>query len=139
MSFSKNINSLKIGIAISTYSEEKTDQSRYDIIEKSLQSLQNILKSCLLNLYVVLVVDGPIPQKHTNILNKFNFPIHQKKVNGGVARAKNTSIKLLLEQSKPFSIRLEAALMMWSLSKLFTNYLVFKNENYIGKCIIIYF
>ena len=99
MSCSKNINSLKIGIAISTYSEEKTDQSRYAIIEKSLHSLQNILKTCPLNVYVVLVVDGPIPQKHTQILNKFDFPIHQKKVNGGVARAKNTSIRLLLEQN----------------------------------------
>ena len=82
MSFSKNINSLKIGIAISTYSEEKTDQSRYAIIEKSLHSLQNILKTCPLNVYVVLVVDGPIPQKHTQILNKFDFQTVYKKYIG---------------------------------------------------------
>ena len=48
MSFNKNINELKIGIAISTYSTKKTEQKRFDIIRKSLRSLEQNLKFILL-------------------------------------------------------------------------------------------
>tara|TARA_B100001093_G_scaffold466432_1_gene484824 strand:+ start:336 stop:1151 length:816 start_codon:yes stop_codon:yes gene_type:complete len=99
MSFSKNLNNLRIGIAVSTYTEEKTDSKRYEIIEKSLQSLDNIIKTTKIKTYVVIVVDGPVPQKHINLLKKYNFEIHLKQENGGVARAKNTSIRLLLEKN----------------------------------------
>ena len=34
MSFTKNLNEIKIGIAISTYTEEKTDAKRYEIIKQ---------------------------------------------------------------------------------------------------------
>lgn len=96
--FNKTLTDIKIGIAISTYTETGTEPERYEIIQRSLNSLRDILKTSLINTYVVLVVDGPVPDKHMNILNKFDFVIHQKKINGGVARAKNTSIRLLLEQ-----------------------------------------
>ena len=99
MSFNKNIDDLKIGIAISTYSTKNTEQKRFDIIRKSLKSLQDNIKDIDLNIYIVIVVDGEVPKKHKQLLNEFKFKIHFKKENGGVAKAKNTSIRLLLEQN----------------------------------------
>lgn len=90
---------MKIGIAISTYTEEKTDSSRYNIIERSLSSLENYVNITKLNLYIVVVIDGKIPSRHQELLKKYNFNIYQKEKNGGVARTKNTSIRLLLEQT----------------------------------------
>ena len=49
MSFKKKLNEIKIGIAISTYTEEKNNAKRYEIIDKSLQSLQEVLKTTKIN------------------------------------------------------------------------------------------
>ena len=99
MTFNKNIDNLKIGIAISTFTEEKTVPKRYEIINSSLNSLQKIINETKLKVYVVMVVDGNIPEKHNKILEQYNFNIFRRKENGGVARTKNTSIRLLLEQN----------------------------------------
>jgi hypothetical protein len=99
MSFTKNLNEIKIGIAISTYTEEKTNAKRYEIIDRSLQSLQEVVKTTKVNTYVVIVVDGKVPEKHMNLINKYNFNVYKRPQNGGVARTKNTSIRLLLEQN----------------------------------------
>ena len=99
MSFTKELNEIKIGIAISTYTEEKTEAKRYEIIERSLQSLQEVVKTTKVKTYVVIVVDGEVPEKHMNLLSKYNFNIFKKSQNGGVARTKNTSIRLLLEEN----------------------------------------
>lgn len=100
-----------IGIAVSTYTQEQTDDFRYNIIEKSFKSLLNFLinsrkryetNEISYNYYVVIVVDGPIPSRHkkllNNIFNNTGIDIHYKEKNGGVARVKNTSIKLLMEK-----------------------------------------
>ena len=90
---------MKIGIAISTFSNEKTSDNRYRLINQSLLSLKNNLNHLNYQTYVVIVVDGNVPKKHMDILKKYNFNIHLKEINGGVARVKNTSIRLLLEQN----------------------------------------
>lgn len=98
-----------IGIAISTYSQEGTDDSRYQIIKTSLKSLQKFIDESLVRFntkkveykyYTVIVVDGPIPVKHQKLLEQYNnvFDIHYKDINGGVARVKNTSIRLLMDK-----------------------------------------
>lgn len=97
--FNKKLEEIKIGIAISTFTEEKTENKRYQIIEKSLQSLSEVIDKTKLNTYVIIVVDGPIPNKHKELVSKFKFNIFFKSMNGGVARIKNTSIRLLLEQN----------------------------------------
>ena len=93
-----NLSKVKVGIAISTYTEEKTDPKRYEIIDKSLMSLQESLSLSKIKHAVMIVVDGPIPDIHNKILEKYNFPIYRRKENGGVAKTKNTSIRLLLEK-----------------------------------------
>lgn len=90
---------MKIGIAISTFSNEKTNNNRFKIIEQSLNSLDTYLIHYEYETYVIIIVDGSISEKHLNILKKYNFNIHHKETNGGVARVKNTSIRLLLEQN----------------------------------------
>ena len=90
---------MKIGIAISTYSNQNTNDNRYTLINQSLLSLKKNIKHSEYQTYVVIVVDGNVPQKHIDILKKYPFDIHIKKINGGVARVKNTSIRLLLEQN----------------------------------------
>lgn len=106
MSYFENltIENVKIGIAISTFTEKKTCDKRYEIIEKSLNSLNTYLQSTNLNIYTVLVVDGDIPDRHDTILDNINksnknINIYKREKNGGVARTKNTSIRLLLEQN----------------------------------------
>jgi hypothetical protein len=96
--FNKKLSEIKVGIAISTFTEEKTENKRFDLIDKSLSSLDNIIKKTKINTYIVIVVDGIIPKKHTNLLGKYPFNIHIRSNNGGVARTKNTSIRLLLEK-----------------------------------------
>lgn len=93
-----------IGLAISTYSNEKTDAKRLDIINKSLQSLEEYIKTSNLNLYIVVVVDGPIPSSHTKIIFEKKFNIYLRKRNGGVAKTKNTCIKILLEKEVDIGI-----------------------------------
>jgi hypothetical protein len=90
---------MKIGIAISTFSNEKTNNNRFKIIEQSLNSLDTYLKHDEYETYVIIIVDGSISEKHLNILNKYNFDLYFRPENGGVARTKNTSIRLLLEQN----------------------------------------
>ena len=99
MSFNKKINEINIGIAISTFTEDKTEDKRYEIIKRSLESLQKILQTTKINTYVIIVVDGTIPDKHNQILDTYNFNIYRRSQNGGVAKTKNTCIRLLLEQN----------------------------------------
>ena len=89
----------KVGVAISTYTEEQTESKRLNIIKKSLDSLKTVVSKYCLPIYVVIVVDGPIPNKHNDILSKYNFNIYRRSNNGGVSRTKNTCIRLLLEQN----------------------------------------
>lgn len=91
-------NNVKIGIAVSTFTEEGTEDKRYEIIDKSLQSLYNTLKTTDTQVYVVVVIDGNVPDKHRQILDKYAFKTYQRSSNGGVARTKNTCIRLLMEQ-----------------------------------------
>ena len=59
---------MKIGIAISTFSEKGTDKERYSIIEKSLESLNNITKlNNIYELYIIIVIDGEIPELHNEV------------------------------------------------------------------------
>jgi len=99
-----------IGIAVSTYTQTGTDDSRYQIINRSLKSLQEFIEKSIIKYnnrqveykyYVIIVVDGPIPIKHQQLLDKFTniFNIHYKKINGGVAKVKNTSIRLLMDKN----------------------------------------
>ena len=81
---SNNININNIGIAISTYTQETTQKSRFEIIEKSLNSLNeymeqshfNNAESKFDNIYIIIVVDGEIPTIHQNILK--NMKIYLK-------------------------------------------------------------
>ena len=105
---SNNINIKNIGIAISTYTQETTQKSRFEIIEKSLDSLHKYMEQSQVNnseskfdnIHIIIVVDGKIPIIHHNILKKYEniFEIYYRQTNGGVARTKNTSIRLLMEK-----------------------------------------
>lgn len=103
---------MKIGIAISTYTEEGTDHSRYEIINRSLESLTNYLNHKQdTNYCAFIVIDGPIPIKHQNIIDKYsNNPyiiVYHRKENGGVARTKNTSIRLLMEKGVDYGFLMD--------------------------------
>ena len=78
MSFSKKLSEIKVGIAISTFTNNKTDFKRYEIIDKSLQSLQKIISQSKLNIYVIIVVDGTVPDIHKELLLKYNFYIFKR-------------------------------------------------------------
>ena len=53
--FNKKLEEIKIGIAISTFTEEKTDDKRYKIIENSLKSLSEVIDKTKLNTYVIII------------------------------------------------------------------------------------
>ncbi len=93
----------KLGIAVSTYSEESTHSFRYEIIEKSLSSLASTIKNTPKNIEinVVVTIDGEVPDEHLSLIEKFadTFEVVHRKVNGGVSKVKNTGIRTLLEKS----------------------------------------
>ncbi len=90
---------MKIGIAVSTYSNQNTSENRFNLIKTSLDSLKKNIKNSEHEIFVIIVVDGAICEKHITILSNYDFNIYYKSENGGVARVKNTSIRLLLEQN----------------------------------------
>ena len=49
-------------------------------------------------MFVVIVVDGPIPQIHHDLLDDYSFNVYFKTFNKGVSCVKNTSIRILLEK-----------------------------------------
>jgi len=83
-----------LGVSITTYSDKHTTPQRYAIIKNCLKSLAaNTPKSVTVH----IVSDG-ITERHRNILKEFpQFKHIERSYNGGVAKAKNTSIKELLE------------------------------------------
>ncbi len=91
----------RIGIAVSTFSHEKTSAQRYQIIDQSLNSLlastHHFDASSLVRL---IVVDGPVPQAHERLLERYSgyFSIVRRPINGGAARAKNSAIRILLDE-----------------------------------------
>jgi len=107
MSLNNKISNIKIGIAISTYSNIKTTSDRYLIIDQSLNSLNEYLNKTKLNIYCIIIVDGNIPTNHWNILNKYNFNIYVREKNGGVSCTKNTSIKKLLDNKVDIGVLLD--------------------------------
>jgi len=92
----------KLGIAVSTYSEETTHPARYKIIEESLNSLLSSVqqKPKDIEVCVTVVADGPIPQIHAELLDKFSddFEIIYREKNGGISKVKNTGIRTLLDK-----------------------------------------
>lgn len=93
----------KLGIAVSTYSENGTHPYRYEIVERSLSSLKKTIQNKPSNLSIeaVVIIDGPIPAQHLSIIESFSdtFRTVQRPENGGVSRVKNTGIRVLLEQN----------------------------------------
>lgn len=92
-----DISNLKMGIAISTYSDQNTPNTRYQIIEESLFSLKNTYD----NMTVIIVVDGSYTLQHKEILDKYQniFTIIYKRDNGGLSKTKNTGINELLNRN----------------------------------------
>lgn len=79
---------MKVGIAVSTYANEKTNDQRFIIIKKCLDSLLTT------DITVVIVNDGSNNQKHLDLINSYDtFIMIHRKENGGIAKCKNTAIK----------------------------------------------
>jgi len=88
---------MKTGIAISTYFCDKTPPERLDIFRRSLESLF----STGYDGAIVIVDDGSTCYEHFKLLLEIS---HGHRINlidrphGGIARAKNTCIKALLDE-----------------------------------------
>jgi len=93
----------KLGIAISSYSETNTSDMRYDLLKESLATLSSTIEAYkgTLEIVVYLVIDGPVPDKHNEVISTLpkKFKLIRKKENGGISRVKNTGIRLLLEEN----------------------------------------
>lgn len=83
---------MKIGVAISTYANENTDNNRLLLIKKCLDSL------LLSNVNVLIVNDGSTNEKHIKLINSYPmYTIINKSINGGIAKSKNTAIRFFDE------------------------------------------
>jgi len=92
----------KIGIAVSTFTEEKTDPKRYELIEECLNTLASTTSNIDgIEIVKYIIVDGSIPNRHSNLLDQYSksFTIIHRQENGGVSKTKNTSIRTLLEDN----------------------------------------
>lgn len=78
---------MKIGIAISTFANEKTDDKRLDIIKRCLDSLSK------LDIDVIIINDGSTIKPHLSLISSYNFIQINMHTNGGIARCKNTALK----------------------------------------------
>ena len=133
--FNNSSHQPKVGVAISTYTEEKTESKRLTIIKKSLDSLKTVVSKSNLPVYVILVVDGPVPQRHLDLLKQYNFNIHIKTENKGVACAKNTSIRLLLEQNIDIGFLMDDdVLYQESCFKKYCDYIIRGKIHHMGFC-----
>lgn len=81
----------KIGVSISTHSDNNTDIGRYDIIEECLQSLIDIDP----DVYINIISDG-ITDYHEKIINKFPFDHIKRSESGGISKVKNQGIDSIL-------------------------------------------
>lgn len=87
---------LHLGVSITTYSDQHTRPHRYAMINNCLASLTDTMPT---NLMVNIVSDG-ITDRHRKIIEGYpQFNHIERKENGGVSKAKNTSIRSLLEQN----------------------------------------
>lgn len=98
----------KIGVSISSHSDNDTDERRYDIIEECLQSLIDSVD--ISNLYINVVSDG-ITDKHMNILEKYPFEIVYHHKNLGISMAKNTGIEKILNNGCYYGFLLDDDLL----------------------------
>jgi GT2 family glycosyltransferase len=97
------IRNLKVGLAISTYLRSNND-NRLNAIKKSMDSLN---KTNWPSMYKIYVVDDKSESKeHINFIknNGYSYEIYERQNNGGIAKCKNTCIRLLYESDCDFLI-----------------------------------
>lgn len=86
---------MRNGIGITTFASDTTSDVRYDIIDKCLESVNNLNYDDLL---VVVVNDGSNQERLLEILSKYDkMNIIHKSENGGISKSKNTCIKYLYD------------------------------------------
>jgi glycosyltransferase involved in cell wall biosynthesis len=98
-----NIDNVKVGVGISTYTMDDTPKERFDIIKRSFDSLLEYLENTYLDIYVIIVADGSIPTIHYDIITETSkknnkISVLHKSMNRGVAKTKNTCIRKILEK-----------------------------------------
>ena len=89
---------MKTAIGISTYLTNETINDRLSIIKKSIDSLVNTNY----NGDIYIIDDGSNIKEHLEYIKNINdsrIYIIERKENGGIAKTKNTSIKLILENN----------------------------------------
>jgi GT2 family glycosyltransferase len=87
-------NSKRLGVAVTTYSDKNTTPHRYAIINNCFETLASVS-----GVTVNIISDGITP-RHRKIIEGYpQFNHIERAENGGVAKAKNTSIRVLLEQN----------------------------------------
>ena len=86
-----------IGLSISSFSNETTRPPRYSVIEKCLES---VCVTTPEDVYKSIIVDGPPQDEHLKLLQQYEkqFEIVYKEDNGGVAKAKNSGIRFLMNK-----------------------------------------
>ena len=84
----------KIGLAISTYFSKDTSPQRLTVFKNCINSLGS--KSFPGEL--VVVDDCSETTEHLTFLESINVPYYRRPFNGGIARTKNTGIRLLIEK-----------------------------------------
>ena len=118
-----------IGIAVSVYSDKKTDEDR---ILCSKICLNSIVKTCR-NLNILIVIDYNIEEEHLIFIkdlieNHNNIKLYKNKSNYGIAKTKNIGLKLLEEYNLKYFALLDDDI---EIIKDFSKYVIkiFKETN----------
>ena len=95
ITLNQNLKTKRLGLAITTYSDETTSDIRLDIIRESFESLRKFQDG----IKVIIVANDSLLPQHRAMLNEFasNFEIRYRKKEGGISAAKNTCIKSLIQ------------------------------------------
>ena len=110
---------LKLGLAITTYSNSKTSDERYKIIRDCFESVHNNV-----TIEVVIVNDGSEEPRLLEILDEYSdrFEIVTRVENGGISKAKNDCIKCLFEKDCDIMFLMDDdVLILQDFTELFEN------------------
>lgn len=97
------ISELKVGMAISTYLRPN-NINRLDSVKRSMVSLRNTDWPC--NRVIYVVDDASESKDVLNFINEqqYNYKIYTRPQNGGVAKCKNTGIRLCYDDKCDFIV-----------------------------------
>jgi len=97
----------KIGISISTYSNDETDVGRYEMIEQCLTSVLNCINNYNKDMIYINIIADTVTEEHMRILKKYPFTVIENSKNMGIAHTKNVGMHHIYKNKCQFGFLMD--------------------------------